>query len=105
MPPLALHARDIGAEVDVLVELALRRRAARTCRYLAAEAEVGHLAHATVGAPQDVGHALDPTVATGPRAARSAPRVRAVGHGVQVAGGEALVAERVQQARLLAGED
>jgi len=39
MPPFALHARDVRAEVDVLVQLTLRRRAARTRRDLAAEAE------------------------------------------------------------------
>ena len=56
-PPLALHARDVAAEVVVLVELAPARPLFRACRCLAAEGEVGHLAHAAVRAGQQEGHA------------------------------------------------
>ncbi len=48
VPPLALHARDVAAEVVVLAELAERRGLPRARCHLAAEREVGHLADAAV---------------------------------------------------------
>src|SRR4051794_35290316 len=55
-PPLALHARDVLAEVVVRAQLARRRGLARPGVHLAPEAEVGDLAWAAVGTGQDVGH-------------------------------------------------
>src|SRR5262249_62184903 len=49
-PPLPLNARDVTPEVVVAVEVAEGRARLRSWRDLAPETEVGHLAHAAVGA-------------------------------------------------------
>ena len=56
IPPLALDAGDVAAEVVVLVQLAERGLLARTRGDLAAEGEVGHLADAAVRAREHERH-------------------------------------------------
>src|SRR4051794_36397027 len=57
-PPLPLHARDVAAEVVVLVELPPARTLARSRRHLTAEREVGDLAHTAVRTCQEERHNL-----------------------------------------------
>src|SRR5436190_20600730 len=57
VPPLALHARDVAAEVVVRAELAEGGRLLGPRIHLTAEAEVGDLTDAAVRAGEDEGHA------------------------------------------------
>src|SRR5436190_1082687 len=56
VPPLALHARDVAAEIDVVRELAERRTRSRSRQHLAGRRELVDVAGPAVGAGEQERH-------------------------------------------------